>query len=75
MCLQQDSKVFVNGLFDYYIPNSTQHGVIDHTYKQYAALAEKRLNEGLPTSARQKWEWFKSFIDSEAPEGLKWAQA
>jgi hypothetical protein len=75
MCLQQDSKVFVNGLFDYYIPNSTQYGVIDHTYKQYAALADKRLNEDLPLRARQKWEWFNNFVDSEAPEGLKWEQA
>ncbi len=75
MCLQQDGKVFVNGLFDYYIPNSTQYGVIDDTYKQYAALAERRLTEGLPPSAQKKWEWFKGFVHSEAPEGLKWAQA
>lgn len=75
MCLKQGSKVFVNGLFDYYIPNSTQHGVIDQTYEQYAALADKRLKQRLPPSARQKWEWFKRFVDSEAPEGLKWSQA
>lgn len=75
MCLRQDGKVFVNGLFDYYIPNSTQYGVIDRTYKQYAALAEQRLGEGLPCSARSKWAWFKDFVQAEAPEGLKWAQA
>lgn len=75
MCLQQNGKVFVNGLFDYYIPNSTEYGVIDSTYKQYAALAEQRLRESLPASAKEKWEWFRGFLQSEAPEGLKWTQA
>lgn len=75
MCLKQDDKVFVNGLCDYYIPNSTDCGVIDRTYKQYAALAEQRLSEGLPSSATKKWEWFKCFVHSEASGGLKWPQA
>lgn len=75
MCLKSDGKVFVNGLFDYYIPNNTQHGEIERTYARYAGLADQKLAENLPQSAHEKWSWFKEFLQSEAPEGLKWAQA
>lgn len=75
MCLQSVGKVFVNGLFDYYIPNNNQHGEIEQAYGRYAALADQKLAEGLPQSAQSKWTWFKGFLQSEAPEGLKWAQA
>ena len=75
MCLLRNDKVFVNGLFDYYIPNNTQHGVIDQTYARYAALADQRLMEVLPDSAKEKWSWFREFLRTEAPEGMKWAQA
>lgn len=75
MCLQNDGKVFVNGLFDYYIPNNNQHGEIERAYSLYARLADQKLAEGLPKSAHGKWAWFKEFLQSEAPEGLKWAQA
>lgn len=75
MCLQHDGKVFVNGLFDYYIQNNTRHGEIERTYAEYAELANKRLAEGLPQSAEEKWSWFRSFLQTEALAGLKWAQA
>lgn len=75
MCLQDDGKVFVNGLFDYYISKNTQHGEIERTYLRYAALAEQKLAEGLSPSAQDKWSWFKKFLQSEAQEGRKWAQA
>ena len=75
MCLQHDGKVFVNGLFDYYIPNNNLHGEIERTYSRYAALADQELAAGLPQSAHSKWLWFKDFLQSEAPGGLKWAQA
>lgn len=75
MCLQHDGKVFVNGLHDYYISNKYQHGAIEQAYSQYEALADQMLAAGLPESAHSKWSWFKKFLQSEAPEGLKWAQA
>jgi len=75
MCLQHNDAVFVNGLFDYYMPNNTQHGVIEQTYARYAALADQRLTESLPDSAKEKWSWFREFLRTEAPEGMKWAQA
>lgn len=75
MCLQNDGKVFVNGLFDYYIPNNNLHGEIERTYSRYATLADQKIAERLPQSAHSKWVWFKGFLQSEAPEGLKWAQA
>lgn len=75
MCLQKDGKVFVNGLFDYYIPNNNLHGEIERTYGRYAELADQRLASGLPQSAHSKWAWFKEFLQSEAQEGLEWAQA
>jgi hypothetical protein len=72
MCLQSDGKVFVNGLFDYYIPNNDQHGEIERAYGRYATLADQKIAEGLSPSAQNKWSWFKKFLQSEAPEGLKW---
>lgn len=75
MCLQHNDRVFVNGLFDYYMPNNTQHGVIEQTYARYAALADQRLMEGLPDSAKEKWSWFREFLRTEAPKGMKWVQA
>jgi hypothetical protein len=75
MCLQHNDKVFVNGLFDYYIPNNTQHGVIEQTYARYAALADQKLMEDLSVSAKEKWSWFREFLLTEAPEGMQWAQA
>ncbi len=74
MCLQHNDKVFVNGIFDYYIPDSKQPGVIEQTYASYAALADQRLREDLPESAKEKWTWFREFLRKEAPEGLKWSQ-
>jgi hypothetical protein len=75
MCLQHGGKVFVNGLHDYYIPNNGPHGGIEQAYSHYEALVDQRLAAGLPQSAHSKWSWFKQFLQSEAPEGLKWAQA
>jgi hypothetical protein len=75
MCLHKDGKVFTNGLFDYYIPNNDQHGEIERAYRRYAALADQKLVQGLPPSAQRKWSWFREFLQSEAPEGLKWARA
>jgi len=75
MCLTHQGKTFVNGLFDYYIPGNSNHGVIEQTYASYTALADKRLTENLPESAKSKWAWFSHFLASEAPEGLKWVQA
>jgi len=75
MCLQHSDRLFVNGLFDYYMPNNTQLGVIEQTYASYAALADQRLMEGLPDSAKEKWSWFRDFLRTETHEGMKWAQA
>ena len=75
MCLQYDGKVFVNGLHDYYIPNNDGHGGVEQAYSRYKALADQRLAAELPKSAHEKWSWFKQFLQSEATEGLKWAQA
>lgn len=75
MCLKDDGRVFVNGLHDYYIPNSHQYGGIERAYSEYARLADQRLAEGLPESAHSKWVWFKRLLESEASEGLKWEQA
>lgn len=74
MCLQLNGKVFVNGLFDYYIPNNTQPGIIEQTYASYAALADRMVKDDLPDSAKKKWSWFREFLRTEAPEGMKWAQ-
>lgn len=75
MCLAGNDKIFVNGLFDYYIPNSTSHGAIEATYDSYEMLATNRISSTLPESAIAKWQWFLCFLRSEKPEGMKWSQA
>jgi len=74
MCLEQNNVVFVNSLFDHYIPNISQHGVIEQTYARYDALANQRLLEPLTESAKEKWYWFREFLRTEAPNGMVWAQ-
>jgi len=75
LCLDHGGEVFVNSLFADYIPNSCGYGVIEKTYKEYAELAEKRLGEGLDGSAKEKWQWFKDFVQAEASDGQKWKPA
>lgn len=75
MCLRRGDMVFVNGLFDFYIPNNTKHGVIEETYEAYESLADSRLLEDMPEKAKEKWVWFKEFLRTEKPEGLKWSMA
>lgn len=75
MCLKDGNVSFVNGLFDFYIPNNTEHGVIEATYEKYEHFAAEALASILPQSAKDKWQWFQQFLQSEKPEGLKWAAA
>lgn len=75
MCLNDGNVTFVNGLFDFYIPNNTEHGVIEATYEKYERFAASALASNLPQSAKDKWQWFQQFLKSEKPEGLKWAAA
>lgn len=75
MCLTDGNVSFVNGLFDFYIPNNTTHGVIEATYQKYERFTAEALSSSLPQSAKDKWLWFRQFLQSEKPEGLKWAAA
>lgn len=75
MCLEHNGKVFVNGLHDFYIPGNTKHGAIEAAYSKYAALADESLNSQLPRKVKDKWSWFKAYLDSESQEGMKWANA
>lgn len=75
MCLKEGNVSFVNGLFDFYIPNNTKHGVIEATYEKYERFAAEALASNLPQPAKDKWLWFQRFLQSEKPEGLKWAAA
>lgn len=75
MCLAVNDKIFVNGLFDFYIPNSENHGVIEAKYDSYELLATNRISSTLSVSAKAKWQWFLCFLRSEKPEGMKWSQA
>jgi hypothetical protein len=75
MCLSDGTVPFVNGLFDFYIPNNTRHGVIEATYEKYEHFAAEALASQLSQSAKDKWQWFQKFLQSEKPEGLKWAVA
>ena len=75
MCLSKNDQVFVNGLFDYYIPNSTEHGAIEAAYEKYEQNADSALAADISDSAKSKWIWFKEFLAAEKPEGIKWTQA
>jgi hypothetical protein len=73
--LDDEGTPFVNPLFDYYIPNNTEPGVVRATYDRYENLAVQRLSEELPDSAKRKWEWFAEFVKKEAPHGSVWGDA
>lgn len=75
MCLRDGDVSFVNGLFDFYIPNNTEHGAIESAYEKYESFASRALTSKLPQSAKDKWQWFQRFLQSEKPEGLQWAAA
>ena len=75
MCLQDGDISFVNGLFDFYIPQNNKHGVIESTYRKYEGFIYEALASNLPESAKEKWLWFDRFLKSEKTEGLKWAKA
>lgn len=75
MCLRDGDISFVNGLFDFYIPNNETHGVIEATYEVYERITADALASSISQSAKDKWQWFAGFLKSEKPEGLKWAAA
>ena len=75
ICLEHNGKVFVNGLHNFYIPGNTKHGAIESAYSKYAVLADEALNSQLPNNVKDKWSWFKSYLDSESKEGMKWVNA
>jgi len=72
MCLEHGGKVFVNGLHDFYIPGNTKHGAIDAAYSRYAKLADDALSSQLPENVKDKWNWFRAYLDSESQEGMQW---
>jgi hypothetical protein len=74
MCLQQNDKVFVNGLHDYYIPGNTVHGAIETAYSKYEKLTDNVLNSQVDEKIKNKWSWFKDYLDSESKNGMKWAE-
>lgn len=75
MCLKEGDVSFVNGLFDFYIPNNTKYGAIEATYEKYERFSAEALASNLPQPAKDKWLWFQRFLQSEKPEGMKWAAA
>jgi hypothetical protein len=75
MCIQKDGVTMVNGLHDFYIPGNTKHGVIDETYNKYEKITENAINGSLPQNAKDKWLWFKEYLEAESNEGRKWSVA
>jgi hypothetical protein len=75
MCLNDGEIPFVNGLFEFYMPNSKVFGGIESTYNKYENIISENLLSGLPDGANAKWLWYQKFLLSEKPEGLKWAVA
>jgi len=75
MCIQNDGITMVNGLHDYYIPNNTSHGVTEQRFESYESLADDSINSELPDSAKDKWLWFKEYLNAEKSEAMQWASA
>lgn len=72
MCIARDDVIMVNGLHDYYIPEKARHGGIERVYKTYEATVDKTLKSSLPDNVKDKWSWFKSYLEDEGNEGRKW---
>ncbi len=70
MCLNLKGRVFVNGLFDFYIP--TVHGSIDAAYRKYDQNAKHALQLDISESAKSKWRWFREFLADEKRESKIW---
>lgn len=65
MCITHYDKIIVNGLLDYYIPNNTQHGIIEETYERYRSLVKENIEKDLPFSAKMKWHCFNEYLCNE----------
>jgi hypothetical protein len=75
MCIQKDGIIMVNGLYDAYIPGNTKPEVINKTYDEYERIAENAINSSLPQPAKDKWVWFREYIETESHEGRQWSVA
>lgn len=64
MCLKHDDHFMVNGLHDYYIPDKT-HGAAERAFAHYAQITEQNIINANSDCIRLKWQWYKSYIDSE----------
>ncbi len=64
MCMDYEGLFMVNGLHDYYIQDKS-HGAAKHAFEKYSELVEKNLNENHPESVKNKWLWFKMYLESE----------
>lgn len=75
MCIRHNSSLMVNGLHNFYIPGNTNHGVLEETYECYFNIVENNINSSLPQSAKDKWSWFKKYLEDEQDESKKWSFA
>lgn len=71
----KEDRLFVNGLFDYYIPNNFEHGAVERAYEEYGAIVRHVLASNTCERAKEKWQWFSNFLESESPQGKKWYAA
>lgn len=72
ICLSHKEKYFVNGLLSLFIPNNEQYGAIEAAYEEYSDLVQKKLDSPLEDSAKEKWDWFKEYLEMESSDGPKW---
>lgn len=75
MCIRKDGIAMVNGLHDFYLPGDAKYGLIGNTYDNYARLAESAINSSMPQKAKEKWLWFKEYLDAERSVGRMWSVA
>lgn len=63
MCIPHKDYLIVNGVHEYYMPNSTNFGGINDTYEKYNAIIQEKLNSNIPLRAKRKWRWFMAYLN------------
>lgn len=69
MCLDYKNCFIVNGLHDYYIQDKS-HGAAERAFEEYARIVDRNIEANHPESIKDKWRWFKQYLNSEVQRNV-----
>ena len=85
MCIQRNGDVFVNGLYNAYLPGKPSAPYIidkepmdkidEKAYQCYAKLIKENLDSQIPGGAKCKWRWFGEYLEAESKKDTQWKEA